>query len=68
MTQFEITQKTLKKMGKLIRINEMDQDKYEMSALVYKLQDRMEYKSPSFISEKTKINGKIYDSPVIGNL
>ena len=39
----------LEKQGKLIRINEMDQDKYEISALVYKLQDRMEYKSPSFI-------------------
>ena len=58
----------LEKQGKLIRINEMDQDKYEMSALVYKLNDRMEYKSPAFLSEKVKINDKVHDSPVIGNL
>ena len=58
----------LEKQGKLLRINEMDQDKYEMSALVYKLNDRMEYKSPAFLSEKVKINDKVHDSPVIGNL
>ena len=58
----------LEKQEKLLRINEMDQDKYEMSALVYKLNDRMEYKSPAFLSEKVKINDKVHDSPVIGNL
>ncbi len=58
----------LEKQGKLLRINEMDQDKYEMSALLYKLADRMDYKAPSFLVEKTKINDTVHNSPVIGNL
>ena len=48
----------LEKRGKLIRIKEIDQDKYESTALLYKMLDRLKDKAPGFIIEKTKINGK----------
>ena len=58
----------LKKRGKCIHIKEIDQDKYESTALVYKMLDRMGAKAPGFIIERTKINGKWFDTPVVGNI
>jgi len=58
----------LEERGKLIRIKEIDQDKYESTALLYKMLDRLKDKAPGFIIEKTKINGKWFEVPVIGNI
>ena len=58
----------LEREGHLKRIAEMDQDSYEMTAFAYRLRDRLQEKAPAFLVERTKINGRWYDSPVIGNL
>jgi len=58
----------LEAQGKLLRIKELDQDNYEVTALAYRLKDRMKDKSPAFLVERTKINGTWYDSPVIGEI
>ena len=58
----------LEKRGKLLRIKEMDQDAYEMTAFSYRLNDRLRDKAPAFIVEKTKVNGEFIDSPVIANI
>lgn len=58
----------LEKRGKFIRIKEIDQDKYESTALVFKMMERLGDKAPGFLIEKTKINGRWYDTPVVGNI
>jgi len=58
----------LDKQGKLLHIKEMDQDAYEMTAFSYRLEDRLKDKAPAFLVEKTKINNRVYDSPVIANI
>ena len=58
----------LEAQGELLRIKEMDQDSYEMTAFSYKLDDRMKEKAPAFLVERTKANGRWYDSPVIANI
>jgi 4-hydroxy-3-polyprenylbenzoate decarboxylase len=58
----------LEARGKLKRIKEMDQDAYEMTAFAYRLRDRMREKAPGFLVERTKIGGRWYDSPVVGNI
>lgn len=58
----------LEKRGKIIRIKEIDQDKYESTALLFKMLDRMKENAPGFIIEKTKINGKWLETPVVGNI
>ncbi|MBW2609107.1 MAG: UbiD family decarboxylase [Deltaproteobacteria bacterium] len=57
----------LEERGKCIRIKEMDQDLYEATAFLYTLMDRMRAEAPCFLLEKTKINGRWYETPVIGN-
>ncbi len=58
----------LEKREKLIRIKEIDQDKYESTALLFKMLDRMGNKAPGFLIEKTKANGKWLETPVVGNI
>ncbi len=58
----------LEQQGKLVRVREMDQDAYEMTAFAYRLNDRMKGKSPGFLVERTKINGRWYETPVIGSI
>jgi 4-hydroxy-3-polyprenylbenzoate decarboxylase len=58
----------LEKRGKFIRIREMDQDKYEATAFYYKLMDRYKTNAPGFLIERMKINGKWYETPVVGNI
>ncbi len=59
---------TLEKDGKLLKIPEMDQDQYEMTAFSYKLDSRMKANAPAFIVEKTKMADRMYETPVIANL
>ncbi len=55
--------------GKLLRIKEIDQDKYESTALVYRMLDKMPSdQSPALLYEKVKINGKWVEGPVVANL
>jgi len=58
----------IEKRGRLLKISEMDQDRYEMTAFSYRLNDRMGEKAPAFLVERTKVNGRWYDSPVIANI
>lgn len=58
----------LEAQGRLLRIKEMDQDKYEMTAFAYRLDDRMKEKAPAFLVERTKVNGRWHDTPVIANI
>ena len=52
----------------LLRIAEMDQDRYEMTAFGYRLDDRDKAKAPAFLVERTRINDRWYDTPVIANV
>ena len=54
--------------GNLLRIPEMDQDRYEMTAFGYRLDDRMKSDAPAFLVERTRINGRWYDTPVVSNV
>ena len=58
----------LEAQGRLLRINEMDQDRYEMTAFSYTLDDRLKEKAPAFLVKRTKVNGRWHDSPVIANI
>ena len=51
-----------------LRIAEMDQDQYEMTAFGYRLDDRDKADAPAFLVERTKINERWYDTPVVANV
>jgi len=54
--------------GKLLKINEMDQDRFEITAFSYKLDDRLKAQAPAFIVERTKIDNRWHETPVIANI
>ena len=54
--------------GQLLRIPEMDQDRYEMTAFGYRLEDRRKAAAPMFLVERTQINGRWYETPVVGGV
>jgi 4-hydroxy-3-polyprenylbenzoate decarboxylase len=55
--------------GRLLRIKEMDQDKYEATAFVYRMLDELgPYKAPAILIERVKINGKWMEGPVLANI
>ena len=58
----------LEQRGRCIRIKEIDQDIYESTALVYRMMSRLGDKAPGFLVEKTKINGKWFTTPMVGNI
>ena len=58
----------LEKRGKFIRIREIDQDIYESTALIYRMLERMGDKAPGFLAERTRINGKWFETPLVGNI
>ena len=58
----------MEQQGKLLRIPDMDQDKYEMTAFSYRLEDRMRTSAPAFLVESTRMNGCRYETPVICNV
>jgi 4-hydroxy-3-polyprenylbenzoate decarboxylase len=61
--------KALEARGRLLRIKEVDQDKYEGTAFVYKMLDNLGIeRSPAIMFEKVKINGKWMKGPVLGNI
>ena len=58
----------MEQQGKLLRIPDMDQDKYEMTAFSYRLEDRLRTSAPAFLVERTTMNGCRYETPVICNV
>jgi UbiD family decarboxylase len=59
----------LEARGKLLRIKEVDQDKYEGTAFVYRMLDEVGVDtSPAILFEKVKIDGKWIESPMLGNI
>ncbi len=59
----------LEARGRLIRIKEMDQDRYEATAFMYRLIDRYGYDAaPGFLIERLKIDGEWREGPIVANL
>ncbi len=59
----------LEARGRLLRVKEVDQDKYEATAFVYRMLDKLGAdKAPALLFEKVKINGKWLEGPVLGNI
>lgn len=58
----------LDRRGRLLRVESMDQDRYEATAFAYRLIDRfgIEY-APAFLIERVKIGGKWIEGPVVAN-
>jgi 4-hydroxy-3-polyprenylbenzoate decarboxylase len=54
--------------GNLLRVPELDQDQYEMTALGYRLDERFRASAPAFRVERTRLNGRWYDTPVVSNV
>jgi len=60
---------TLEANDRLIRIKQMDQDKYEATGFAYRLVKEYGYDlAPAFLIERIKINNQWVNGPVIGNL
>lgn len=58
----------LERRGRLVRIPEMDQDQYEVTAFAYRLIDRFGIEfAPAFLVERVKIGGRWRDGPVVAN-
>ncbi|MCY3816096.1 MAG: UbiD family decarboxylase [Gammaproteobacteria bacterium] len=58
----------MEQQGNLLRIPDMDQDQFEMTAFSYRLEDRMRTSAPAFLVKRTKMNGRWYETPVICNV
>jgi len=58
----------LARRGRLVRVREMDQDRYEATAFAYRLIDRFGIEfAPAFLVERVKVGGRWYDGPVLAN-
>ena len=58
----------LEARGSLLRIAEMDQDRYEATGFAYHMVEERGFdNAPPFLIEKIKINGNWVDGPVVGN-
>ena len=55
--------------GQVVRLPEVDQDAYEMTALMYQLMDDYGmFGAPIIVAERIKIDGRWVQGPVIGNV
>ena len=55
--------------GRLLRIDSMDQDRYEATGFAYRLiEERGFDDAPPFLIERIRINGEWMDGPVLGNV
>ncbi|MBM3515452.1 MAG: UbiD family decarboxylase [Alphaproteobacteria bacterium] len=55
--------------GRLLRIPDMDQDKFEATAFAYRQADRLDSESTrAFLIEQVKIDGNVVAGPVVANL
>ena len=54
--------------GLVVRVPKLDQDRYEMTAMMYRLIDEFGwYEAPAILAEKVRIDGKWVKGPVICN-
>lgn len=59
----------LERHGKLLRIAEMDQDRFEPTGFAYRLvRDKGFHHAPAFLVERLKVGGRWLDGPVLGNI
>jgi 4-hydroxy-3-polyprenylbenzoate decarboxylase len=55
--------------GRLLRIGEMDQDRFEATGFAYRMIDELGvHAAPAFLIERVKTGGQWLDGPVLGNL
>ncbi len=60
--------KAIEEHGKLIRIDEIDQDAYELTGFMYKLMDKHGWLgAPAVIVDKVKIDGEWMEGPILIN-
>ncbi|MBW2220902.1 MAG: twin-arginine translocation signal domain-containing protein [Deltaproteobacteria bacterium] len=58
----------LEERGLLLRFEQLDQDAYEMTALMYRLIDDYGYEeAPAILAEQVKINGQWVKGPLVAN-
>ncbi|MCS6947078.1 MAG: UbiD family decarboxylase [Steroidobacteraceae bacterium] len=58
----------LERRGLLLRVKDLDQDRYEATALMYRLVDRFGmYEAPTLYIENIKIDGRRHKGPIIAN-
>lgn len=58
----------LEQRGRLLRIAEMDADRFEPTGFAYRLiEEKGFHTAPAFLIERLKINGEWLDGPVVGN-
>ena len=54
--------------GLVMRVPEIDQDEYQMTALMFRATDRYGFfRAPAFLYDRIKIDGDWIDGPVVGN-
>ncbi len=58
----------LESQGRLVRIDQMDQDQYEITAFEYRMEERFREQAPAFLIERTKLDDQWYETPVLGNI
>jgi UbiD family decarboxylase len=55
--------------GRLLRIGEMDQDRFEATGFAYRMIEEMGYQvAPAFLIERIRTGGKWLEGPVLGNV
>ncbi len=61
--------RALESRKRLLRLEALDQDRYELTAFAYRLVDRYgKERAPAFLVEKIKIGGEWREGPVLANL
>lgn len=59
----------LERHGRLLRIGEMDQDRFEATGFAYRMIEELGYhKAPAFLVERVRTGGRWLDGPVLGNI
>ncbi|SVB96630.1 uncharacterized protein METZ01_LOCUS249484, partial [marine metagenome] len=58
----------LERQGRLVRIDQMDQDQYEMTAFGYRMEERFREQAPAYLIERTRLDDRWYEIPVLGNI
>ena len=59
----------LEQRGKLLRIGEMDQDRFESTGFAYRLIEEKGYDdAPAFLIERIRTDGRWLDGPLLGNI
>ncbi len=56
-------------LGKLLRIDAMDQDQFEATGFAYRLIEEFGYDdAPAFLIERVKVDGRWLEGPLLGNV